>query len=495
MPHRKALDDFNKKNKYVIKDKLLINYVGSVVRNNVGNTNEVQNQFIRTRIQNYLPAEALKYERQRQQMLLLSKAKPNDRKLKATVDAMSSPARFVEGCVKLFEVIAKEEAHKQGSTYNPLPFFEFKGSEFVDLVKAEANSYKYAEGRRFEVFKAYGITDQRFINEARALGEIAGRGVTYETAKGSDKDDILKTYITKQLVDQRMKRHNFLWKLIFRSETKAMEAYLKAADAALKAVGFPEKVPTDDVKAFADQSYAMTDPTQKEQLLDMYNKWEKHVDKKVADEKEDRKNKKEAEEAEKLRKEEEAKIAKHESEIKKAQAKRNRLETAESKKAIADANGKPIEEALFETKFRPSLDPEEFKKQYDACKVLKDNLPAGTTKKMKQVLYENTNKLSDMKKFQQKVGDLSEAERQHEENKLINSFYDREEKVEAIVNNPIKGDPSKEYKPVIHSNKETIALHEQLGKEFNESSASKQEPAVSTDQLVKQKEEIVKSEP
>lgn len=495
MPYRKALEDFNKKNGYVIKDRYLMDGVGNVVRNN-GDKPTVANQSIRNRIQNYLRVETHNYEKYRQEMMLRSKAKPNDRKLKEKVEKMSDPHRFVEGCINLFGAIARTEAHRQRSGYDPLPYFGFKGSEFVDLAKQQVNGYTYKEGRRFELFRAYGILDERFINEAKALEDMAKRGVDYNNATGVDEENILKTYITKQLVEQRLKKHNWLWKITHRGETKAMKAYLETANRCLNAVKFPPNTP-DEVEVFASQSYAMTDPAQKEDFLAQCDKWEKTVDEKVATAKTERRNRKEAKRQEEERRLEEQKIAEYEKEIAGAQAKRAKLETAESKAAIDAANNKPLEDRWFETKFRPSLDPEEFQKQHEACKAMKSKIPAGTPRKMKIVFSENTKKMVEVKKFLEKAGSMSEKERQHEENKLIISLYKADDYIENKVSDTVKGELVYNYKPMTYKelcDNESKAFQEKLEKDLNaDLNAPKKELAVSNDQKVKEKEEIVKS--
>lgn len=496
MPYRKALEDFNKKNGYTIKDRYLADGVGNIVRNN-GDKPAAANQSIRNRIQNYLGVETRNYEKYRQEMMLRSKAKPNDQKLKAKVEKMSDPHRFVEGCINLFDAIARTEAHRQRSGYNPLPYFGFKGSEFVDLAKEQVNGYTYREGRRFELFRAYGILDQRFINEAKALEDMAKRGVDYNNATGVDEENILKTYITKQLVEQRLKKHNWLWKVTHRGETKAMKAYLETANRCLNAVKFPPNTP-DEAELFASQSYAMTDPAQKEDFLAQCDKWEKTVDDKVATAKAERQSQREAKRQEEERRQEEQRIAEFEKKARVERAKRAKLETTASKAAVEAANDKPIEDRWFETKFRPSFDPAEFQKQYESCKAMKSQLPAGIPREMKIVFSENTQKMVDMKNFLKKVSSMSDQDRQYEEDKLVNSFYEADEFIEHKVSKTVKGEIVFDYKPLTYKelcDNDNKVFQDQLGKDINKDlDAPKQEKAASNDQKVKEKEEIVKSD-
>lgn len=492
MPYVDELREFNKKNGYELKDRYLAEGVGNIIRNS-GNKPARANESIRTRIKNYLFPETRAYEAYRQQMMLRSKAKPGDRKLKETVEKMSDSVHFVEGCIHLFEAIAREEAQKQRFAYKPMPYFAFKGSEFVDLVKEEVNSYSYKEGRGFEVFKAYGIRDERFVGEANALGESAKSGLNYSTATGEDRANIHKTYITKKLVEERLARHGFFWKLIFRSETKAMNNYLAAANAALRAVGFPEEAPAEAVQ-YGTQSYAMADPEQREKLEEQYAVWEARVDNAVETERTKRQNAREAAKAEADRKAEEKKAADLERAMAKAESERKKIE-ADNGKLIEAANARPLEQALFEIRFRPSLNAEEFQKQYEACKVLKDNLPEGVTKAMKVVFRENTKKMIEMRDFLAKADTFDDRTRRYEENKLMNGFHDRDETTRFSAGKLEKGKIVEEYKsmfnndPVVDDNK---VLQEQLKKDFAiDAGADKKEPATVNDQLVKQKEEIL----
>lgn len=496
MPYRKALDDFNKQNGYTLRDRYLADGVANVVRNS-GDKPAKANQSIRNRIQNYLDVETRNYEKYRQEMMLRSKARPNDQKLKAKVEKMSDPHRFVEGCINLFGAIARTEAHRQRSGYDPLPYFGFKGSEFVDLAKQQVNGYTYREGRRFELFRAYGILDERFINEAKALEDMAKRGVNYDNATGVDEENILKTHITKQLVEQRLKKHGWLWKATHRAETKAMKAYLETANRCLNAVKFPPNTP-DEAELFASQSYAMTDPAQKEEFLAQCDRWEKTVDDKVATAKAERQSQREAKKQEAERKQEEQRIAEREKQVRGERTKRAKYETAEGKAAVEAANDKPIEDRWFETKFRPSFDPGEFQKQYESCKAMKSQLPAGIPREMKIVFAENTQKMVNMKNFLKKVSSMSDQDRQYEEDKLVNSFYEADEFIEHKVSKTVKGEIVFDYKPLSYKelcDNDNKALHDQLGKDINaDLNAPKQEKAASNDQPVKEKEEIVKSD-
>jgi hypothetical protein len=242
----------------------------------------------------------------------------------------------------------------------------------------------------------------------------------------------------------------------------------------------------------------MTDPAQKEDFLAQCDKWEKTVDDKVTTAKTERRNQKEAKRREDERQLEEQKNAEYEKEIAGAQAKRAKLETAESKAAIDAANNKPLEDRWFETKFRPSFDPGEFQKQYESCKAMKNQLPAGMPREMKIVFSENTQKMVNMKNFLKKVSSMSDQDRQYEEDKLVNSFYEADEFIEHKVSKTVKGEIVFDYKPLSYKelcDNDNKALHDQLGKDINaDLNAPKQEKAASNDQPVKEKEEIVKSD-
>jgi hypothetical protein len=129
---------------------------------------------------------------------------------------------------------------------------------------------------------------------------------------------------------------------------------------------------------------------------------------------------------------------------------------------------------------------------------MKSQLPAGTPREMKIVFAENTQKMVDMKNFLKKVSSMSDQDRQYEEDKLVNSFYETDEYIERKVSKTVKGEIIFDYKPLSYKelcDNENKSLHDQLGKDINaDLNAPKQEKAASNDQPVKEKEEIVKSD-
>jgi hypothetical protein len=117
---------------------------------------------------------------------------------------------------------------------------------------------------------------------------------------------------------------------------------------------------------------------------------------------------------------------------------------------------------------------------------------------MKIVFAENTQKMVDMKNFLKKVSSMSDQDRQYEEDKLVNSFYEADKFIEHKVSKTVKGEIIFDYKPLSYKelcDNDNKALHDQLGKDINaDLNAPKQEKAASNDQPVKEKEEIVKSD-
>ena len=79
---------------------------------------------------------------------------------------------------------------------------------------------------------------------------------------------------------------------------------MRTTNVDLNAVKFPPNTP-DEAELFASQSYAMTDPAQKEDFLAQCDRWEKTVDDKVAIAKNERQNQREAKRQEEERKQEE----------------------------------------------------------------------------------------------------------------------------------------------------------------------------------------------
>jgi hypothetical protein len=141
-------------------------------------------------------------------------------------------------------------------------------------MKTQVNGYSYKEGRKFELFKAYGILDQRFLNEAKELEEIVKNGRNCISASDEEKEKINKTYITKKLVEEELNSHIFLWKWFHGAEVKAMNEYIKTADDLLKKVELPgdheEHFPKNEIEATANSGYAMSDYDQKASLEQIF---------------------------------------------------------------------------------------------------------------------------------------------------------------------------------------------------------------------------------
>jgi hypothetical protein len=207
---------------------------------------------------------------------------------------------------------------------------------------------------------------------------------------------------------ESLNRKNWLWRLFNRAQIKSVQGYVSAADELLGKVQFPEelKAPTmtaattsgvragssdvdDGLKeinqafAEADQAVEARNQEQEARLKEEERRQkEKEAQEKLKKEAEE-KQKKEAEEKSKREKEErQANRKAREEEAKKAIVGHEAEIKAEAE-ALAREK-KPIPDAFFDIRFRPSWNRDESKKQSDLCVEVGNkyimgnkNLPAG----------------------------------------------------------------------------------------------------------------------
>ena len=474
MPYRAALNDFNRKNRYEINSKRIEHYITSAVKNS-GHMPAKADENIGSRIKNNFFVEDVKrYEQIRQQMIMKSIAKPNDKKLQAAVNEMADPANFIVGYISVCREIARAAAHRdRGNKYEPSKYFGFKSQDVTEMAMMQANSFTYKQAREYELFEAYSIKDKRFTEQASVLEGMITSGKTYDTAEAAEKDEIHKTYITNELVKKRLKTKTGFWKLFHRAETKAMKNYIAKADSLLKGLNFPEKAPKA-VETFAGQSYLMMDPAQRQNFMQRVQTLGNTVT-----------------EASTGSKETQAKAPNAQATAEQVKNKRAKLETDVIKNEVTAANSKDINDALYEIRFRPSFDKEVFDKQFAACKMVGSKTTKAAPRALREVLYYNSQKLAKVKHYFEQSGNLSEEEREKKQNELVIDFIKDERNIKAIAKERNGG---KEYVPMTFEevkNLESKKLQEQLEKDLNKESAPKEKPvSVDKEQPVTTKEHV-----
>ncbi len=341
---------------------------------------------------------------------------------------------------------------------------------FMDCVKS-ANSIKYAELRGEEIDE-YGVTNPIFMDQLAKDPNVKD----YNSAEPNDQEKLRNVYVTRELMNTRLEsfnRRNWLWRLFNRAQIKAAQNYVNAADKLLKELKFPEDLKAQTMAAATTQGiragYSDVDDGLK-QIDEKFAEADKAVEARNAEKlqkQEDRRKQKEQlqkekEDQERLKTEAEEK-AKKEKEERHANRK---LREEEAKKAIvgheAEINAeaealakakKPIPDAFFDIRFRPSWDPVESKKQSDLCVEIgnkyimgKKNLPAG----VKAVFEANYSKLRTVRNFvKSDFNNLEPVELQNKLKEINTQFAVAEEMVkiehasEGIKYEPITFDQLK----------------------------------------------------
>ena len=455
MPFREALEKFNKANGYKIDGEWLNRYFTSLVRNRPDPNEGLQRarNYIKTRIADE------RYERVRQEMRLKSLAKPGNKKLSEQVNKMTSFSGFVYGYVDAVNIMITNISSKSNHPYNQPKYLGFTGQEFADLVRSQLNTYSYLEGRYYEVFKANGIQNPRFIEEAGALQTLADNNVTYETANAEEKGKIHAVYATKMLTEQRLARHGWLWKWWYGKETQAMEAYVKKANEMLAGVKFPEETPKE-YEDFAKQGYALSDPAQKALVEEKLNDVIQNVE---------TQNLKEVNE--KLAKQQEEENKKIERQQARADKINKKLEAVQPE--VDAVNQKPLHDRFFDIRFRPSFDKEEFERQYKELKEVEksvhgNNFPTGT----KKVFQANFKKFQDAKTFVRGIDSISPEKVAERKNQLLDGMIKAEESVIKWLEKEVPDG----YKPITFEQVDTLHLQYVLQKDMEKKNKAVAEP-------------------
>ena len=506
MPYQKyyvkALKELNKVNQIDYKDRVLTEPMYNIIR--AQSNPEKIDELIRSQFLNRYVTEAAKVEKKRQEMMLLSKLNPNKKKLVEEAKKINNPATFAFNLMDIMQHAANGMAfiERKQATYQSVPFFGFSADQMVELMQKQVNSYSYKEGRKFELFKAYGVLDKRFINEAKELEDLVKDNKNYGIASVDERAKMHKTLLTKKLMQEELDSHIFLWKWFHGKEVKAMEEYIKTADDLLKKLDVPgeneEHFSRDEMDALENGGYAMSDPDQKASLEKIFanakNKANEKISKadltqrnaamqKIEDQKREKERlveedriRKQQEKKEKERITQEnalknaAKKAAYQDKVNLADsnAKREAIDNKPGLKGkIEEAQAKPLPDRLFEIYFRPSSDPEEFKKEKEACKEWKEKISKLSDKAIKTVFSYNSQKLARLSSFQNKEH-KNEMQRATAENELV--IYANE--AETAFVKKFENYKAPTGKEVL----DTLALQSQLASSVNGNNDVKVEP-------------------
>ena len=344
--------------------------------------------------------------------------------------------------------------------------FGLTTEEAKNLLNEQVKDVKYSEIRR-EQMRRLGVKNPLFMAGLNAL-----QGVKYENATPEAKENMNNVYVTRELMQARLNRHNFLWKLIFRGQTKAMQNYVKAADEALKLAGFPE-----EQKAVAMQNAENGIRSEGDEIKGAFGEENgifKDNDKKVAD-RARRKLEKEQKQNEEREREERQKEEQKLNEQKLQQEKEEQI------KASADS--------FFEIGFRPTLDPEGSKEQAKLIGQIgltyiqnQKDLPEG----LKTVFNTNYKKVRAVREFVKndlgKIKDDKDAiKAKHDA--LLESFAKADESVKLEL-----AEANIEYKPITY---DQLKLQHQLKHELETGKKGKIAPGVEEKKAL-EKQEISK---
>lgn len=363
--------------------------------------------------------------------------------------------------------------------------FGLTSEELKTMMIEQVKGANYSEIRR-EQMRSLGVKNPLFMQGISALDGVKYAGATPEAL-----EHMRNVYVTREFMQARLNRHNFLWKWIFRSETKAMENYVKAADEALKLAGFPDNEKT--VAMDVAEKGIRSEGSEINSALDELKVQFRENDEKAIERKRIAKEQKamlKKEEEDRAKKEQELKDEKQKknSKIKEIKASLKDKKPEIQKEATALLSTKTAPDTFFEIRFRPTLDATLSKSENDECAKIgidyniakNENLPEG----LKIVFEANYKKIRAAREFVKSLPELMnkpEVMKQKME-ALEESFMVYEELAKLEL-----AEANIDYKPVTL---DQLKLNQELKRTFaNDDKEQKQEPPVSQEAI--KKDEIV----
>jgi hypothetical protein len=378
---------------------------------------------------------------------------------------MSSPEEFLNGYIGAMTLVANKEAQspttKFDYEYKKLPLFGITGKEYMDILNQQVNGYTYEEARRYQLLE---LNDVKFADlDAQPIGATMNVEGNWKNAKTEEKELMYQSYITKEIMKERLASKNFLWKFIFRGETRQMKNYIKNVEERLAKVGFDDEAKAEAAK-FAKRGNATVDFFQKGKALPVDK--EKTIDEALA---------------KAIAEREATKIKKY---FKLSNENKINLETDKVQKEVNAANSKEdFVERFFEIRFRPSFDKEEYQKQREEWKSIKERF-TGASNQLKIVFQENTKKIIAMGDYFKAIENANEKEIQTKQNEFTVRFIQQE--------NMVKNEVGKDYAPITGLELDNIYLAGQLAREFDNGAKKDVEKPVKPAETLDKKKDIVK---
>lgn len=485
MPYHNALKELNKKRGYNLDNGALWTYISSVVMNDRAPA-ETDKQ-IETRIKDLFEQDSARYERYRQQLFMRYQAKPGNKRMEAEAGKLLDVNGFAEHYIEMANIMVQaanaakrqycREHNRTFVPHQPIAYFGISGAEMTALKEKQLNGYSNRDARKFEIFEAHGVKSQKFLNELNDT-----KGIQYNTATSYEKNILLKTYMTKKLFEEHLKSKNFLWKAIFRGQTKAMKNYIRAAENALNDAKFytvSQETRDADLAAYEKMGWAYDGDAKA--FDETFKESEARIDKEVSvgvNQRSEEAAKKEAAREQKRLEKENAKNAER---MKKSNELKAKMEP--SQKEVDAVNALDPADRLFEVRFRPSFDLNEFTEQYELAKTVYKRLnglnlhqdekaffkSSFLPKGVKTVFNANFQKLMDIKTYVRSKGTMSDAQIEEMETKYTDKFIDAEDKLQKSL------DTLEGYKPLTHKEFENLAMQEELRCELASSEKGKTE--------------------
>lgn len=136
-----------------------------------------------------------------------------------------------------------------------MDYFGISGLDALKMLNEQLNAYNYMDMRRSQI-ETQGVTSSAYITD---LYSDFPQNVKYQNASADDKRKMQQVYVTKQIMQEKLDSHKgvsgWLWKLVHRSETKAMNNYIASASSALFNAGFDEAAAAEAIDAMSERGY------------------------------------------------------------------------------------------------------------------------------------------------------------------------------------------------------------------------------------------------
>ena len=459
MPIRQAITNFHEKHGVQLDETSIKTAVSNILGNH--SDPEVRERLLKEYVKNSFRDFAIPLEQQRQslwigshgyslptmevvgmldayigvvsQIALIASGEQIESMQKAQAEAKASAAQAVENAKIASDAANKaREAREYGANQkieeanelvrkanlrleranNPDNFY-FKpwepGMPKFGLTSAEAraiyldcvNSVKFAE-LRSEEMRESGAEHWLFAQLVNEIDQDT-RVTDYNSATPKDQEKLRNVYVTRELMNTHLdglKKRNWIWRLIHRSEIKAVQNYVNSADNLLTKVNFPEDLKASTMTAATtggiragfpeveaglqeiDQAFAEVDKAVEARNQEKLLKAEENRKIKEERQKEKEEKQRAEEKAKKEKTEKHATRKAREEQAKKAIVGHEAEINAEAE-ALARMK-KELPDAFFDIRFRPSWDKEESKRQSDLAVQIgkefftgKRSLPAG----------------------------------------------------------------------------------------------------------------------